>query len=184
MAIETGNVTKQQKIIMGILAAVGLFMFYQKVYMPLEEDIKKASEELEKKQAELVDLRRKAAQLDKLEKEIELIKEYSKVLEKKLPKTRELPEFIRNITEKATKYGMNLNNLKVESPSASSHYVRHEYKMDLTSDFHNFGKFFTEIVNQERVFGIKDVLFVPSQDSESLKEALNVSFSILAYTSK
>jgi hypothetical protein len=31
MAIETGNITQQQKIVLGVLAVVGLIFFYSKV---------------------------------------------------------------------------------------------------------------------------------------------------------
>ncbi len=173
----------QQKIALGILLMIGLFMFYSKVYVPLKAKIKETQEVLEKKEAELADMRRIAGKLDKLEKEFIAIEAKLKLTERKLPKSEELPAFIRLITERASKYGMDVTNLRISSPKVDQYYITHIYSLSLSSDYHTFGSFFTEIVQLERIFNVRDVTFAPTVSDEGMSQ-LSASFSIVAYTSK
>lgn len=183
MAEKKTGIPLQQKVILGILAVAGLIMFYSKVYAPLQDKIKKSQELVEQKQAGLIDMKEKARQLDELEKEFKHLEVQLKLTETKLPKTKELPKFIRLITEAATRYGMNVDNLKVSAPAGSQYYTTHTYGLKLNSDYHTFGRFFAEIVQMDRIFNIKDVVFSPVTAGET-EEELAVSFSVVAYTAK
>ncbi len=181
---EKTKITSQQKVAIGILAVIGLIMFYTKVYAPMENKINESGQLLEKKAAELIDMRKKAQKLNELEAEFKVLGEQLKLAEKKLPLTRELPEIIRIITETATKYGMNVDNLRVSAPESAQYYIAHDYKLQLISDYHTFGRFFTEIVQLDRIFNIMNVIFSPVKSKEETDGELSASFSIVAYTSK
>ena len=178
---EKKEIPLQQKVVIGVMALVGLVMFYSKVYSPLQGKINEAREQLKSKNTELSEMKKKAQQLDKLEKEFASLGTKLIETEAKLPKTEELPRFIRLITETASKYGMNVDNLKVEATSVSQYYVTHSYRFRLESDYHTFGKFFTEIVQMERIFNVKDIKFSPAA-SETGGEKLSAEFSVVAYT--
>ncbi|MFH1415723.1 MAG: type 4a pilus biogenesis protein PilO [Elusimicrobiota bacterium] len=177
-------ITNQQKVVIAVLIAAGMFMFYKKIYAPLQVKIQATRETLEKKEAELENMKRKARELAKLEKEYKLLAEKLKETEKRLPKTTELPKFIRTITDIAGKYGMDVDNLSVMAPSSSEYYVTYSYKMALSSDYHTFGRFFTEIINLERLFNMRDVIFTLAGTSSESTVMLSVSFTLVTYTSK
>ena len=183
MAIETGKVTNQQKVVLGVLAVIGLIFFYSKVYAPMGDKIKESQEVLQKKSAELQDTQIKAQQLDVLEEELKLLEEQLKIIEKKLPKTEEIPKFIKMITDIAAKYGMDVKTLDIPGPQASAYYVTHPYGMNLESDYHTFGHFFSEIGQLDRIFNIKDLNLTPLAGEEG-EGRLNASFTIVAFTSK
>lgn len=183
MAIETGKVTNQQKVVLGVLAVIGLIFFYSKVYAPMGDKIKVSQEVLQKNRAELQDMQIKAQQLDVLEAELKLLEGQLKIIEKKLPKTEEVPKFIRTITDTAAKYGMDVKTLSIPGPQASAHYVTHPYGMNLQSDYHTFGRFFSEIGQFDRIFNIKNLNLSPAGGEEEEGD-LTANFLIVAFTSK
>ncbi|MDA3793444.1 MAG: type 4a pilus biogenesis protein PilO [Elusimicrobia bacterium] len=184
MAIETGNITQQQKIVLGVLAVVGLIFFYSKVYAPMGGKIKDAKKILQEKQAELGDMKIKAQQLDVLEKEFKLLEEQLKVTEKKLPKTKELPELIRTITKTVEKYNMEVDTLRPGGGSGGQYYMTYPYSLSLATDYHTFGRFFSEIAQLDRIFNIKNLNITTGGSSEDGERSLRASFSIVAYTFK
>lgn len=185
MGLDSGQITKQQKIAIGIIGIIGLFMFYSKVYAPLGDKIKKEEETLEKKQTELEEMKIKAQKLDLLEKEFKLLLVHLKFVEEKLPKTEELPKFIRTITDTAAKYGMDVTSLKIAARKGSQYYTSHPYGMNLESDYHTLGAFFTEVAQLERIFNISNLKMTPNRTAKKGSEIqLNATFSLIAYTAQ
>ncbi len=184
MAIETGKITQQQKIVLAVLAVVGLIFFYSKVYAPMGGKIKDARNTLQEKQAKLRSMKKKAQKLDVLEKEFKLLEEQLKVTEKKLPKTQELPELIRTITRTAEKYNMEVDSLRPGGSSGGQYYITYPYSLSLQSDYHIFGRFFSEIAQLDRIFNISNLNITTRGSSEESQGNLNASFSIIAYTFK
>lgn len=183
MALETGA-TKQQKIILGILAVAGLYMFYSKVYAPIGDKIKETRETLKKKSSQLADMRVKAQQLEVLEQELKLLEEHLKKTEKRLPKSEEIPKFIRTITDTAAKYGMEVKSLSIGGAQGSQYYTTHSYGLQLISDYHTFGKFFAEIGQMDRIFNIHNLTLNPAGGMAEEEGQLSARFSIIAYTAK
>jgi len=146
MADKKNQVTTQQKVLIGIIVFVGLIMFYSKVYSPMQGKINEAKEELSKKQDKLSEMRRTAQQLDKLEKDLEILGQQLKITEKKLPTNNELPQLIKTITDTAKKYGIDIANMKVQSPKSDKFYTSHTYSFSISADYHTLGSFLTEIV--------------------------------------
>ncbi|MEA3506927.1 MAG: type 4a pilus biogenesis protein PilO [Elusimicrobiota bacterium] len=183
MAIETGEITQQQKIVLGVLAVIGLIFFYSKVYAPMGGKINEARQTLHEKEAKLKDMQIKARQLDSLEKEFNLLEQQLEITEKKLPRTKELPEFIRTITRTVEKYNMDVDNLRPGSRTEGQYYMTYPYSLSLNNDYHTLGRFFSEIAQLDRIFNIKG-LNLTSATSEEGQENLRASFSIIAYTFK
>lgn len=185
MAGKLAQISNQQRIVAGVLALVLVVIFYTKVYAPLQGKINETKETVDKKEAELVDMKRKAKRLDKLEKEFQLLEEKLKLTEKKLPKTKELPEFIRIITKTAAKYGMSVDTLKVYPVQSSQYYDIHKYQLQLISDYHTFGRLFTEIVQMDRIFNIENVVLNSAASSDpNASASLSATFNLVTYTGK
>ncbi|MGM0441382.1 MAG: type 4a pilus biogenesis protein PilO [Elusimicrobiota bacterium] len=183
LELEVGEVTKQQKIILAVLGVIGLFYLYSNVYAPMTDKIEDAQKTLEKKKSELREMRLQAQQLDTLEKEFELLESQLKETEKKLPKTKELPQFIEGITDTAAKFGMGVKTITVSSKESSEYYQTHPYGLKLAANYHTLGAFFTEIAQMERIFNIKNVTFSPKVNEEG-EDVLEANFQIVAYTFK
>ncbi|GEM_PF-3166876 len=180
MAQKT-EVTRNQKILLVIIAIVGLYFFLTDVYGPLGDDISSTQEVLDEMRREAADMQVEAARLEGYEKELESLEGEMKEIERKLPDDEELSGFIRNITNTAGRYGIDVKTFVPEGSRSSDYYDSHYYRVDILSDYHTFGRFFTDIGNLERVFNIRNV-DMASHEEESGEGMLNAVFHIVAFT--
>lgn len=182
MALEVGEITKQQKIVLAILGVIGLIFLHSKLYAPMSGRIKNAQITLQEKVTKLTDMRMKSEQLPELEKQLEILTEHLKKTEKRLPKTEEIPAFIKLITGIAARHGMEVKTLTIPGAQASQYYIMHPYGMNLLADYHTFGRFFTEIGQLDRIFNIENLTLTPA--GGEIEGQLNASFSLVAFTFK
>ncbi len=176
------EVPRQQKIALGVLALIGLYMLYSNYYAPLSGDIRRAEDTLREKRDRLADMRVKAADIGVLEKELEMLKSQLSETEEQLPQTEELPGFIRLITRTASKYGMDIQVLSMAGVSSEEHYNEHRYGVELTSDYHTLASFFAEVGGLDRVFNIRNLSLAPSENPENGDLLLDASFILAAFT--
>ncbi len=177
LELGTGEVTKQQKIILGILAVVGFIYFYSSVFAPISGNIQEAEGELQRKRNELTEMRVRADQLDALEKEFEVLAGHLKRTEEHLPRSEELPEFIKTITSLAGRFDMDVRSLSVQSVTTGEYYRKHPYRMELSNDYHALGHFFAELGQLDRIFGIRNLNISGSEEGRVI-----ANFDIVAYT--
>ncbi|MCD6413638.1 MAG: hypothetical protein J7L54_05795, partial [Elusimicrobia bacterium] len=71
---EAKPVPKEQKIFLGIIVLVGLFMFYKKAYVPQGRQIKQLKKQIKEKRDEIERIKRKIARMAELEAEFEKLK--------------------------------------------------------------------------------------------------------------
>ncbi len=184
MALKTGEVTKQQKVVLGILGVIGLIFLYSRFYVPMGYSIKDARSTLQNKIAKLGDMRMKSEQLPELEKQLEILAEHLKKTEKKLPKTEEIPTFIKLITRIAERHGMEVKTLSILGTLASQYYIMHPYEMNLQADYHTFGRFFAEIGQLDRIFNIENLTLNLAGGDTEVEGLLNANFTLVAFTFK
>ncbi|MGM0567679.1 MAG: type 4a pilus biogenesis protein PilO [Elusimicrobiota bacterium] len=179
MAIEKGQgeTPLYQKVLLGILVLIGFIYFYSNYMAPLSGEIKEAKEDLQEKRSKIVDMQVKAARLEYLEKEYEVISNYLQETEQHLPKTEELPEFIKTITRLAQRFDMDLKNLSIGEKKEGEYYLSHTYSMNLTGDYHTLGQFFSRLGQLERIFSARNLRFTVGEEG-----LLQADFDIVAYT--
>lgn len=173
------EIPKQQKIILAVLAAAGLFMFYSKVYSPIGDKIKESEEALKKKKSELVEMQKQSREMKKLEEEMVLLEQQLLIIEGILPKDAELPTLIRTITDTVRKFDMEVEVLRPGGLRTLNYYSILPFGMTLENDYHTFGAFFTEIAKLKRVFSVSNVKF-----SSQGEDKLTASFELLAFAAK
>ncbi|NIM03829.1 type 4a pilus biogenesis protein PilO, partial [bacterium] len=100
--------TKQQKILLGILGVLVFFMFYKYLYGPLGLKLKKAKEELVTKEAKLTIARARANRLDQLMSDYELLRVKVAEAEKRLPREKEIPRLLRDVTGAGRKFKIDI----------------------------------------------------------------------------
>ena len=179
MAIEKGQggTPLYQKILLGVLVLIGFIYFYSNYVAPLSGEIQEAKEDLQEKRSRIVDMQIKADRLEYLEKEYEVISNYLQETEQHLPKTEELPEFIKTITSLAQSFDMDLKNLSVGEKREGEYYVSHTYSMNLEGDYHTLGQFFSRLGQLERIFSARNLRFALGEE-----DLLRADFDIVAYT--
>lgn len=178
---ESQPIPKEQKIMLGVLVAVGLFMFYKNAYLPQGQQIRELNKQIEETNAKIEDIKRKVARMAQLEAEYEVLKIKVAEAEKQLPKSEELPELIRSITRLGSKHGIEIDNWRISSVLPRQYYKEHTYNFAVTSSYHKSAQFFVDICQRERIMTVKDVKLTPSGDSGN---DMSVSFTLVVFTYK
>jgi len=180
---ESKPIPKEQKIFLGVLALVGLYMFYGKVWKPQGALIKELKENIEKTNKDIILIKGKIAKMKQIEAEFVRLQGEMAEAEKKLPKLEELPELIREITATGSGHGIEIDNLNIASVATKQSYKEHNYRFSITASYHKIAQFFTDICQKERIMTVKNLNLAPSGGPEGISE-MRATFTLVVYTYK
>ncbi|RLD18426.1 MAG: hypothetical protein DRI36_01455 [Caldiserica bacterium] len=181
---EKKPVTQQQKIMLAILGVIGLFVFYKRAFAPLGKKAKQYKEEIRKKEQRLAHIRAKIARFDELMREYEELKKEVEIAEKKLPRKKEIPKLLKNITDIGRKYGIDIDNFRPAGSSTKQSYTEHYFAISIKSTYHKIASFFAEIGQQERIMSIKDLILNPKNPTPEDPTDMQANFTLVVYTFK
>ena len=169
---------------MGILGVIVFFMLYKYGYGPLELKLKKVKNELVTKQAKLTVARARANRLDQLKTDYELLKVKVAEAEKKLPREKEIPRLLREITDAGRKFKIDISNFRPRAEEHQEYYISHPFLMTLETNYHNLAYFLAEIGQYERIFHIKNLSVTPILENEEKLKGVSTNFQLYTYTFK
>ena len=177
--------TKQQKVLLGILGVFVLFIFYKYFYNPIGLKVSKVKNELATKQAKLTVARERANRLDELKADYELLKVKVEKAEKKLPREKEIPRLLREVTGAGRKFKIDISGFEPRPEEPQEYYISHPFEMSLETQYHNLANFLAEIGQLERIFHIRNLSLIPTLESESQKlKGITAGFQLYTYTFK
>jgi len=177
--------TKQQKVMLGILGVLVFFMFYKYVYGPLDLKLEKVKNELVAKRAKLAVARERADRLDQLKTDYELLKVKVEEAEKKLPREKEIPRLLRDITNAGRKFKVDISDFQPRTEEPQQYYISHPFRMTLETNYHNLAHFLAEIGQYERIFHVRNLSLTPIVEKEGEKlSGISADFQLYTYTFK
>ena len=182
--IKLKRMNKQQKMLLGIVAVAMVWVFYSYLYSPLVEKISSARQELTEKEEKLRNTESKALRRDQLLKEFELLRQDEKEVEKKLPRNKEIPKLLKDITTAFKKYRVNFNNFSPQAQAIKTYFNEIPFNITVTSSFHNLALFFTEIGQMETIINTQNLQMSPRNPTDEDPSNISASFSIITYTFK
>ena len=177
--------TKQQKIMLGILGAIVFFMFYKYAYGPLDLKLKKVKNELVAKRAKLAVARERANRLSELKTDYELLKVEVEKAEKKLPREKEIPRLLREITDAGRKFKIDIPNFQPRTEEQEKYYLSHPFAMTIVTNYHDLAYFMAEIGQYERILHVRNLSLTPMAQKEGEKlRSISADFQLYTYTFK
>ena len=177
--------TKQQKVMLGILGVLVFFMFYKYAYGPLGLKAKKIKNELVTKEAKLTVARERAARLDELKADYEALKVKVQIAEKKLPREKEIPRLLREITGAGRKFKIDISDFQPRTEEPQNYYISHPFAISMETKYHSLGYFLAEIGQYERIFHVKNLSLTPILEKEGEKlKGITADFQLYTYTFK
>ncbi|HMX95519.1 MAG TPA: type 4a pilus biogenesis protein PilO, partial [Elusimicrobiota bacterium] len=106
--------------------------------------------------------------------------DFAEYVEKRLPRTRNLEDIIRIVTELAKKNGVSFSSFSPAGESSQTYYTEVPFTLSITGTMHSIGKFLSVIGQQERIFSAKGLNISYSPNT---KKGYTVSgtFTLYAY---
>ncbi|MEW6556515.1 MAG: type 4a pilus biogenesis protein PilO [Elusimicrobiota bacterium] len=178
------KLTNQEKGAIGVVILVGLWAYWKYLYKPITGEITRLEQDLEQKQAKLDETRRAAQELEVLEAEFKIIEIEAREMEKKLPKSKELPNLIRNLTRSLEKHKLNIQNFTPSKENPKAYYSEIPISMQLTGSYHNLANFLAEVGQYERVFNAFDIILTPKPPTKESPDTISASLKLATYMAK
>ena len=183
---DLNKIDLKDKNIQNTMALIGIILiavfFANKMfYVPMGKNIKNLHDKIGQKEKLLQETQLKADKLPELEAEYELLKGELLNVEKKLPKTNDIPELLDITTNIGRKYLIDITNFNPRNEKIEKYYIMHPVEMTITTSYHRLGAFMATMGQQERVMGFKDLSATVGTDSDG-KPVIIASFMLCAYT--
>lgn len=167
---------QQQKVMVVVIFAVTFFYVYFKYMLgPTQVSIAQNSAELKTVTDRVESLKQVASRLPQLKRETEELDTQVAKVEKRLPRTRNLEDIIRTVTELAKKNGVNFTIFSPQGESPKQYFTEVPFLLNITSTLHSLGKFLTVMGQQERIFCARNLTL---NYSPNAKKGTTVSGSV------
>jgi type IV pilus assembly protein PilO len=175
---------QQQMIVAGVLMTVAFgYSYFTYFWKPTAEKIQKLQGQLEQSDRDIAEARRQAARLPQLRAQIEELQAQAEAAEKKLPKTKEVPELLETINDLAHQYNITILSFTPGPQVGQQYFIEVPYQVTIKGGYHQVARFLTALALQERIFHSRSLTLSPSKGTSPL-ETVSGSFTLVAFQFK
>jgi Tfp pilus assembly protein PilO len=174
---------QQTYIAIGIGVLFFLFIYFKFFLVPINNSISDKRNKIETLENDISIAKKESAGLEELKVRSVLLQQEVADLQKKLPKSKEIPGFLRIVTRNAQRFGVKLQNISQPTMAVQQEYNELKYNFSFTSSFHSLGNFFAEIGQEERLLSIRD-LTLSAQAGTDKSVTVSGTFSLIAFMAK
>lgn len=172
---------QQQTVAAGVfLFAVGAFAYVKFFWLPIAQAKAEATQKIEEIETKIVKAKQQAARLERLQAEIASLNERAIEAEKRLPKTKSVPDILLSISALAQKNRVTIATFAPGPQRSQTYFIELQYPLSVRGNYHNIGRFLAALSLEERIFNIKDINY-PSADAAG---DMTVTFTLLSYQYK
>jgi type IV pilus assembly protein PilO len=175
---------QQQMIVASVLMSIAFgYSYFTYFWKPTAEKIQKLNQQLEQSDRDIAEARRQAARLPQLRAQIEELQAQAEAAEKKLPKSKEVPELLETLNDLARQYGITIISFSPGKPAGQQYFIEIPYQMMIRGGYHQVARFLTSLALQERIFHSRALSLSPVK-STIPTETVTGSFMLVAFQFK
>lgn len=177
------QLSKQQQQYVG--AGAVLFLVFTGVYvrffwLPIAQAKAEATAKIEEIEAKIVKAKQQAARLERLQAEIASLNERAAEAEKRLPKTKSVPDILLSISALAQKHRVAIQSFAPGPQKSQTYFIELAYPLSIKGSYHNIGRFLAALSLEERIFNVRNISY-PTADAIG---DMTVTFTLLSYQYK
>ncbi len=147
---------KKIYILISILI-VPLVIFYFSLYKPNTEKIKKLELQVQNSSEELKKVRKAARDLPKYQKELESAQSEFESTSVLLPKSQEIPNLLRNISDLGKGAGLDFLSFVPGPETPKDFYAEIPIDIKIKGPYHNLGAFLDTVSKLERIVTVNNI---------------------------
>jgi type IV pilus assembly protein PilO len=149
--------TSRKILILGILTAVIIGLYFYLIYMPNLESLKKKKAEMVALENQVRELRIVAANMKRFQAEAAKLREELKVAMTQLPTSKEIPSLLSNISRLGKEAGLEFLLFKPAAEVSKEFYSEIPVEMRVRGTYHNVALFFDKVGKLPRIVNISEV---------------------------
>lgn len=185
MALIPDKPTQRAALMIFVVAAAVLYLFYDYWYTPQREDADAMHARLEQlesanRRAQIVAARGSQDLIERLA----LYERHVATLERLIPQSHEVPALLNNMAMEARRTGVDLSLMRPEPPVTGTYYTKRSYEIGVIGEFHDVGRFLTSVASLSRIITPVDLdvatYDVPEAQGE-YDSPINARFRIETY---
>lgn len=180
MAIQ---LSKQQQQYLGagaVLFCVFAFAYVKFFWLPISQSKAELLDKISQIEAKITKAEAQASRLKRLQDELASLNQQAVEAEKRLPKSKSVPEILLALSRLAQKGRVTLQTFSPGPQKSQQYFTELSYPMTVKGSYHNIGRFFAAVALEERIFNVKDVVY-PSAGGDG---EITVTFTLLTYQYK
>jgi type IV pilus assembly protein PilO len=149
---------KKVKIIIVIAAVVvPIVLFYLLSYTPGQEKIAGIEQRISTARADLLMAQKAAADLPRVEREVAETKKAFELAAVVLPKTSEIPDLLRDISDLGKRAGLDFLTFKPGTETAKDFYAEIPVDIAIRGSYHNMGIFLDQVSRLARIVSVNNI---------------------------
>ena len=157
------------RVFLFIAIAVGVLIGAWFAYLnTLEEDLKAEQQKETTLQQEFSTKMRKAAGLEALKAQRELVQQYVTQLEKQLPNKAEMAALLSDVNHAGMGRGLQFDLFRPDSESIRDYYAELPITLRISGRFHDMGAFVSDVAHLSRIVTINDIALTSTPKGTSL----------------
>jgi len=162
------------------LILVPTVVFYFLSYQPSAEKITSLDTQKGSLLKEIQEVERKIADLKNLEKELEEAKATFEETSALLPKDKEIPKLLTDISALGRSAGLEFLTFKPQADIPKDFYAEIPITINVRGPYHNIGFFFDQVSKMERIVSVSNIkMSAPKKDGNEMM--LNSDCILLTY---
>lgn len=177
------QLSKQQQQYLGagtVLFVVFIGVYVKFFWMPIALAKAEATDKIDKIEAQIAKAKQQAARLERLQAEIASLNERAAEAEKRLPKTKSVPDILLAMSSLAQKNRVVIQSFTPGPTKSQTYFIELSYPLSIKGSYHNIGRFLAAVGLEERIFNVRDINY-PAAD---VAGDMTVTFTLLSYQYK
>ncbi len=170
----------QKKLLAAALFATAAYAFTRLLWLPLSSRAQTAETKLDDAGAKVEKMKRQAARLDRLQKELVALNEAAVGVERVLPKTRPSIQDLGRVKELAGENSVTLSELAAENPVHQAYFIELSYDAAAQATSQEMARFLKDLAGEERLALVKKLAFGPPEAGGKRR----VTFKLVFYQQK
>ena len=163
-----------------MLFVVFIGVYVKFFWMPIALAKAEATEKIEKIEAQIAKAKQQAARLERLQAEIASLNERAAEAEKRLPKTKSVPDILLAMSALAQKNRVVIQGFTPGSMRSQTYFIELSYPLSIKGSYHNIGRFLAAVGLEERIFNVRDINYTTADSAGDM----TVTFTLISYQYK
>jgi len=160
--IETLTPLHRNMIFAGVFVLLSI-AFYFVIYLPMNEEIDRISNEINSLQSRLAAARVQIRKMNEVEAGLKDVEERFQAALALLPEQREIPSLLKNITITGRGAGLDFVLFSPQPEEFKEFYIEIPVAIEVHGNFNEVLTFFDEVGRMERIVTVSDVNIVPEK---------------------
>ncbi len=168
----------QQMIIFFVILIVVLILFFRFSYSENQNKIARLKKNLDSLQIEVQKTEAAKARLPELQAKIARLEIEWEKAKTMLPKQKELPSLIQQISNSGAKAGVSFSLFKPSGPLEKKDYSEIPVQIKVVCGYHQLGRFLSNLGNLPRIVNVPSVKITPGNERSIQAELSAVTYTV------